>query len=121
MTADKSPLSEKAGLSPIILSGPGVSGHFDKAVFLAEDVERLLASAPVVYGCKDIPDVYWSSDRPCDEDTHTARLIMIEPIEQDSERKVLDDLVSIAVDSLISDPGIWKCINRAKALLAKEE
>lgn len=85
-------------------------------VILAADVEKMLEGAPVVYGRLDIDpkDGFmfgWSDCRTLDgneegyyPDTHTARLVMIEPIKpkslEDKILEVLDDHSKSATEAL---------------------
>lgn len=76
----------------------------------AADVEKLLEDAPVVTAYNN-NKLYWSTNND-DGDTHTARLVMMEPIAKDTAEGLLREIVSRwnpeATDSLI---------DRAKRLL----
>ena len=81
-----------------------------------------LEAQPVVYGDKPA-QTYWTPERSMG-DTHTARLVCIEPLVQESEeRKLLRELVdNIPVNN--RDPDyrqvrINRCISRARKLLGE--
>lgn len=57
----------------------------------ADDLERALAAAPVVYK-KDAPGHVYSPLKNCD-DTHTARLLCVQPIVRDTAESLLRDLL----------------------------
>lgn len=79
----KYPLCEKAGLNPI-------NNWFkDSECFLdAKDVEAFLEKAPVVYGHikEGVPNWWGPHENNKFLDTHTARLILIEPIKKEEPR-----------------------------------
>lgn len=113
----KFPLCERAGLEIVYTPerGKGIR---------AIDVEKLLESAPVVYGgFKNGKPVYWSHvcDTDGSEDTHTARLIMVEPIVKESrERQLLRTLIETDVSTRSGYDKYHAAYDEAKKLLGDE-
>lgn len=118
---DKYKLCKRAGLEiqehrVIVGFSRGEYGLEEADFVRAADVEKMLEGAPVVYGRPDIDpkDGFmfgWSDCRTLDgneegyyPDTHTARLVMIEPITpkslEDKILEVLDDHSKSATESL---------------------
>lgn len=115
-------LCEKAGLK-IEPCRHGFSSVYDDVV-RASDVESLLARAPVVYGVENIEknSLKHLRDWADGVSTHTARLLMIEPIVRESEeRQALREILRIEdEDPHNIRPGQWqRALDRARALLAK--
>lgn len=88
-----------------------------------------LAKGRVVYGQADAGDRdgFWGfSEKQHGDDTHRALLINIEPLEVDSERKVLEDLVEWhkGVEDVVYSgwgaPSLSPLIDRARKLLEKK-
>lgn len=64
------------------------------AWYRADITERVLAQAPVVSACHVVgPPNMWH-EQPGTADTHTARLLCVEPIVRDSAESLLRELVS---------------------------
>lgn len=76
----KFPLCEKAGLTLFQIK----TDHFP-ALIKAEDVEKMLADAKVLYGAVGASS-HWSwfeTPSQVGSDTHIARLVMVEPIKRE--------------------------------------
>lgn len=99
------PLCKAAGLKPVYVIDDSMLGWRVSPIewLPAKDVETLLASAPVVYGKSDkeanfsTTKWFWTY-KPIEEDTHSGRLIMIEPIKKETPRPMnLDEADAMAV------------------------
>ena len=90
---------------------PGTDGT--RYMIDAEPLERLLRQAPVVYGT--ISGKYFCFDRKEAEvlNTHSARLIGVKPIKNDTAESLLREYVN-------SDPGDSILKDRALKLLEKK-
>lgn len=102
----KYPLCDRAGLQ--------IWAH---GFIQAEDVERLLANAPVVYGYRNYNSYHAGGPGP--DDTRTARLLMIEPIHQDSAESLLRELTDW-FGKPEANIKLSTLIDRAKRLLEEE-
>lgn len=112
------PLCERAGLMPTTYLRESETINIGsmkmsaiEPVVPAKDVERLLANAPVVYGevKADRATVYSTAPGP-EYDTHTARLLLIEPLVKESEEVQLlrsliqwDDDGDVNINMICSD------------------
>lgn len=90
----KFPLCKAAGLnikSDVIYRG---ECHHNPDIFdaiYASSVEALLVSATVVYGGESI---IWTQRQSClTQDTHSARLLLIQPIVKDTTESLLRELI----------------------------
>jgi hypothetical protein len=87
---------------------------------LAADVERLLESAPVVHGLIEDNDwICFSEPGPRADDTHTARLLLIEPIVRDTPESLLRELIRAARSGDLEEQcaRIGRVVTRARRLL----
>lgn len=118
MSETKYPLCARAGIAIIKQHGfysPDKPFEFIEAA----DVEKLLEGAPVVY-CRDTGGgTAW---RPCGKEredlvdpTHTARLVMIEPIVKDSAERLLSEMIEKVESGDAFFYGDF--VKRAKAIL----
>lgn len=114
------PLCEKLGLyvSPAHFYDMRALEEKEPAL-RAADLERILESAPVVYGQPNIVGVLsWSNFRLESGDTHTARLVAVEPIVRESAEDVLRAIVERwGHVGTLSDGREF--IERARKVLAK--
>jgi hypothetical protein len=119
----KYPLIEAMGLNWCKGRFETAAGNLSKPfdIILCEDVERMLAEAPVVYG---VPNAFFShvegeiggNGQP---DTHTARLICIQPIRQDTAESLLKEFVDLDADSLLGNEPLSKIGDRHRNLVKK--
>jgi len=91
----------------------------------ADDLEKLLAEAPVVYGLIERPDgwtCFSRSDGPHLGDTHTARLIGVKEIVRESEeRQLLREILFDKYQSTLIGPKEWgEFQERARRLLGEK-
>ena len=102
---------------------------------MAKHVEEMLAKAPVVYAEEynvvNVKEQYekmgtWFHNKEAGIDepnyrppTHTARLVMIEPIQKDSAESLLREFVQIKSDNLPTANRLEVLLERAKALFSK--
>lgn len=120
MSQDKFPLCKQLGVQVFGLSNP---------IIYAADVERMLAQAPVVYGrfINDYQADAFSADEyqgldPREVDTHTARLLCIQEIRQDTAESLLRELVRAAdrfPENVPHGQRAW--LDRARKLLQTKE
>lgn len=99
-------------------------------VIKAEDVEAFLSKAITVYGFKE-EGLWIVSEQPDQQDTHSMRLIMIEPIKQKSREEKLEEMLVALVDDFTKYyPGRYvndeiehrRVLNeQAKALLEEKD
>lgn len=83
------------------------------------ELERMLRDAPMVYKSTN-GKWYTSPDQEVQRDTHTARLVCIEPIEQESEeRKLLRELIKLVDNAWNLDKGL-PVLDRARKLLEEK-
>lgn len=94
-------------------------GIFGDYYVLAADVERLLECASKVWLCKSEMLQTAHLAEPVNA-THTARLIMIEPIQKDTAESLLREFVACCE---VDDPKLrWgELKDRARQLLARSE
>lgn len=93
------PLIKKLGLEVIPLDYPKGGYGWTHGV-AADDLERVLREAPIKYGRID-GDFGWRDKEDYageHKKTHTARLLLVEPIQKDTADSVLKELVS-AIDT----------------------
>ena len=104
---EKFELCKRAGLELQVLSICG------EPYILAADIEKLLAEASVVHGRID-GDFGWYHRTVVDWHTltHTARLIMVEPIKKDTAKSLLREAVEYGVCN--------EWIDRARRLLGEK-
>lgn len=90
-------------------------------VIKAEDVEAFLSKAIIVFGFTE-EGLWIVSEQPDPQDTHSMRLIMIEPIKQKSREEKLEELVRGALYSGdLQNRDHWNnWIMKAKALLEEK-
>lgn len=119
----KYPLCDRAGFKIWL------DKNLDQVIYV-RDVEKFLEGATVVYGRPNVDPkdgfMYgWSDCRVLDgneeyyPDTHTARLVMIEPIQKDTAEGLLREFVSWSAGDgqCNSKPGFPNLVARAKKLL----
>lgn len=100
MTPPQYPLCEALGVQLRTMSGeflnvPEAKGLTE--VVLAADLERIIKAAPVVYGA--LPGTgNWGVKRDAKDDTHTARLLCVQPIVCDTAESLLAELVALRTD-----------------------
>jgi hypothetical protein len=113
LMSDKYPLCRKAGLGVRIWNAPHV---------LADDVERLLESAPVVYGLRNRDRWDFSEINTDSIDTHSARLLLIEPIVRDTAESLLRELIRTAESGDLEEQcaRIGHVVTRARRLLERK-
>lgn len=119
MSNSKYPLCEKAGLGITQIPSNSVAA-VNKPFVWAEEVERLLASAPVVTGHNNSPNSSWwaATDVELCKHSHQARLLLIEPIKQDTAESLLRELIrcwEMSTNGNIVDT--YKVIDRARKLV----
>lgn len=117
MSDTKYPLIESMGLR--------IADPFGVAYVYADDLERVLREAPVVYGqIKNIDgqstkDKHWVATQiPNCGETHTARLVCIQPIKQKTREERLEELVR---EYLTADMDFRAFSQVAKALLEEKK
>ncbi len=109
------PLCKAAGLS-VYPGGAGMNVYC-----FAADVEALLSAAPVVYGWTnaEINKQFWSNEPNTEgssyPNSHTARLVCIEPIVRDTAESLLKELV----DCTDNKKAYCGLVDRARQLLNK--
>lgn len=87
----------------------------------ADELEKILSEAPVVYGIEPKGGNYWSDKSEAD-DTRQARLLLVEPIKQESEeRKLLREMLESFVNDMKTPPYWAEYIARMKALIERED
>lgn len=92
----------------------------------ADDVEKLLAAASVVFSGPGIfpAEVVWNINQDTNFHTHSARLLLVQPIVRDSAEQLVTDLVNshtkfnTDTSRWAPDPEYW--IERAKRLLERK-
>ncbi len=92
--ATEYPLCAKLGLQPSQVTTSDGSSTLGEYV-PAGALERVLASAPVVFGCQTIEKDSLKRLRDWQDDgtTHQARLLMVEPIVKDSAEGLIAEIV----------------------------
>jgi hypothetical protein len=98
-SAEKYELCLKAGLSVRSRQLNQDDDTWSAPYVLAADVERLLESAPVVHGLIEERSMGLALRSNLDRgpiDTHTARLLLIEPIVRDTPESLLRELIRAA-------------------------
>lgn len=122
MSKSKYPLCEAAGLEVV------PKKKIDELLLpqdyvRASEVERMLSEAPVVYGFdahQGSDKRAWLFDERKNEDfqTHTARLVCIQPVQRDTAESLLRELIELQECDHLSLPSDYISLkNRAKALL----
>lgn len=112
--SDQYPLTKSLG---VIVYNTGES-----AFVRAADLERVLESAPVV--CLGSGrDSIWKR-QPTEVDTHTARLLCVQPIVWDTAESLLREFVAESTAAWKNpydmSPRLYKVIERARALLGEK-
>lgn len=122
MSETKYKLCKRAGLN-ITKRTDVYPAHTDIVdVIRAADVEKLLEGATVVRARLYDNEVFgeWF-DKAHEQDTHTARLLLIEPIVKDTPELLLKELIEIRnkvhVDDAHELDAVDRVVNRAKAIL----
>lgn len=134
---DKYSLLRECGLEPFAWNG--CTNPQGKTLYTvnADQVLKLLKSAPLVYGMNHDPedtnyngddDSEWlwssSNDDTRDDHTHTARLVCIQEIKRDTAEGLLRELVHSAGKYYLTTGGtslIDDLVNRARKLLGGEK
>lgn len=113
----KYPLCARAGLKVQHVEVRTIGAHIPEDVIRAADVEKWLEGAPVVNAYNN-DKVYWSTNND-DGDTHTARLVMIEPIVKDTAESLLREIVQDheALCRFQGKESEWELYKRARRLL----
>jgi len=108
----KYPLCARAGLK-LIERCLGGGTHIRAA-----DVEKMLEGAPVVRARMYDNEVFgeWF-DKAHEQDTHTARLVMIEPIVKDTPEMLLREYINLSGDDLCIEKDFRDLRNRIKKYL----
>lgn len=127
MSETKYPLCARAGLK--VTEGHSFARALDAislvydpqgpfAWIAAADVEKLLEGAPVVRARLYDNEVFgeWF-DRAHEQDTHTARLVMIEPIVKDTPEMLLREYINLSGDDLCIEKDFRDLRNRIKKYL----
>lgn len=88
----------------------------------ADELERVLEQAPVVYARKLSDDSGWHhfNCEPWSTDTHFGRVLCVQPIVKDTAESLLRELVDLWCHTSYSaydGPTVTKLANRARALL----
>lgn len=111
---DSFPLCKKAALEHYLEAGD----YNITQVIEAKHVEAFLQKAEVVYGCPD-KKFAWANkeERRGIIDTHSARIILIEPIVKKSREERLEELIRHALEHRKMDQT-W--VDDAQALLAEK-
>lgn len=121
MTDTQFPLTRKAGLMPKSEAMVHACLRCHDPLIRLADVEKLLANAPVVNAHKlpDMPFGGWTQEKF--GDTHTARLVLIEPIVRDTAESLLREMIADHEALLRADAGRkeWPLITRARKLLGR--
>jgi hypothetical protein len=121
MTDKKFPLIESLGLKTTNPAywPPEVNMNRHDLIF-AEDLERVLERAPVVYVFKkDSKWVWMPTADGFTIRTHTARLLCVEPIKKESAEDLLREILDAVEEQGQSWPYPEKYIERAKKVLEK--
>lgn len=98
-----------------------VEGHAWQYAVSASDVELLLAEAPMMSLSKNVCQL-WTALEPLDGlpytgDTHTARLVLIQPIRPIKPKDTLESLLREIIDCPAWRGSFKDLRDRAKALL----
>lgn len=117
---DKYKLCKRAGLN-ITKRTDVYPAHTDIVdVIRAADVEKLLAGAPVVRARLYDNEVFgeWF-DKAHEQDTHTARLLLIEPIVKDTAESLLKELIEADMTPPANEfpKKLYDILERAKRIL----
>lgn len=118
MGVEKFPLCRQAGLE--LFMHYGAVSNF--SAINAMDVERLLESAPVVYGQNAADRGGWGFDQRGVLDgitTHTARLLLIEEIEKDKATEVFE-LMRTLFGEPVNEHAKDKTMREIRKLLDKD-
>lgn len=120
MSETKYKLCKRAGLN-ITKRTDVYPAHTDIVdVIRAAEVEKLLEGAPVVRARLYDNEVFgeWF-DKAHEQDTHTARLLLIEPIVKDTAEQILRELIEVADSIGQQNPqiGVGYFVERARRLL----
>ena len=78
-------------------------------VIYAEDLESILQSAQVVYGCPE--GLFRTTGKPNEVDTHRALLLCVEPIKKKTKAEAALELLEI----IAKDPAYYSSLGAAQA------
>lgn len=125
MTDAKYPLCEKLGLKIRHAFDLGVkwisARELENVKWInARELENLLSSAPVVYQRQPVSDLVWYGKKE-GSDTHSARLICIEEIKQESEEiKLMREFLRVHEEIEIH-PQFKSILANVKAFLDRKD